>query len=124
MNRPSMICDDPQLEVLLRGDESSDEFRLLAEHIESCERCRDRLTHLAADDAVWDDIPALLRGYSGHSEFPSGDAAASQHICKSDLQFLTPPSHPEMLGRLGRYEIEKAIGSGGMGLVLKGYDTE
>ncbi len=40
------------------------------------------------------------------------------------LDFLAPPSHPELLGRLGRYEIERVIGAGGMGLVLKGFDGE
>ena len=39
-------------------------------------------------------------------------------------QILAPPSHPEMLGRLGRYEVERLIGVGGMGVVFKAFDTE
>ncbi len=34
-------------------------------------------------------------------------------------QLLSPPTHPEMLGRLGRYEIETTDRSGGMGVVFK-----
>mgnify|MGYP002623180636 CR=1 FL=1 len=123
VNQQSLICDEPALETLLRGDESSDEFRVLAEHIESCGRCRDRLTHLAADDAEWDDVSSLFRGYSASGEFAARDTTAPL-VTEADLRFLSPPSHPEMLGRLGRYEVEKVIGSGGMGIVLKGYDTE
>lgn len=39
-------------------------------------------------------------------------------------QLLQSPTHPEMLGRLGRYDVESVIGCGGMGVVMKGFDRE
>jgi hypothetical protein len=39
------------------------------------------------------------------------------------LEFLSPSDDPTKLGRLGPYEIVKVIGRGGMGIVLKGFDT-
>ena len=39
------------------------------------------------------------------------------------LDFLQAPSHPELLGKIGRYDVEQGIGTGGMGSVLKGFDT-
>jgi serine/threonine protein kinase len=68
------------------------------------------LTKLAADHDTWRDVAESLRDAPSRAEM--------------SLDFLAPPSHPEMLGRLGRYEIESVIGSGGMGIVLKGHDSE
>ena len=39
-------------------------------------------------------------------------------------KLLSTPSHPEMLGRIGRYDVECLIGSVGMGVVFKAWDTE
>ena len=37
---------------------------------------------------------------------------------------LDEPSHPELLGRIDTFEIEKVIGRGGCGVVYKGFDRE
>lgn len=41
-----------------------------------------------------------------------------------DHTLLTPSTQPESLGRLGKYEIHKIIGSGAFGVVLKAFDEQ
>ena len=126
-------CDESRLAVLLEGDDRSDAYRRSAEHVESCAHCRERLTALAADGATWREVSDLLGGYENDVDVDedrteSRDferlADASSDSINARLDFLSAPTHPEMLGRLGRHEIERTIGAGGMGIVLKGHDTE
>ena len=116
----SNSCEGVQLEVLLHGDEQTNEFQAVAEHVETCGVCRQRLTDLAGNAQSWSDVQQFLgvsRGETSAAEAPTAGRLGK-------LDFLGPPSHPEMLGRLGRYEIERVIGTGGMGIVLRGFDTE
>lgn len=120
-------ADDAELQILLYGDEDSNEYRTTAAHVENCEVCQKRLNTVAGPAQLDVETRELLSDYpweelsNSRTGFQSIDGTQDQ---SEHLTFLNPPSHPEMLGRLGRYEIERVIGSGGMGLVLKAFDTE
>lgn len=127
-------CDVVDLDVLLDGEEDSDLFRRAASHVESCSECQRRLTELSGDAHYWAVQREMLRPVAGDQpesgllcRYRSPESAPWRRhaIDESTVkELLAAPSHPEMLGRLGRYEIERIIGTGGMGIVLKGFDSE
>jgi serine/threonine protein kinase len=133
-----MRCDARRLERVLRdADEQSSEFCETARHLESCPRCRQQLADLSVSDPLITEACATLRACGEPTIDPEARSASvvislepllgddNPIDCETvSLDFLGPPSHPEMLGRIGRYEIERLIGAGGMGIVLKGFDTE
>jgi serine/threonine protein kinase len=129
-------CDDIRLRQVLTagGDDLAVE-----QHLEECVRCQSRLSELAACAEDWSQARESLQADESHELLA---AEARERPWSTDLhggtngakpaawtetmarQLLAPPSHPEMLGRLGRYEVERLIGAGGMGIVFKGFDTE
>ena len=125
-------CNDIDLVVLLDTDDDIDLHRPeISRHLESCQHCQDRLALGAADTEQWDEVQRQL--FSGGIADPEyvQSLAARQKWKRPKAwtdamaqRLLSPPSHPEMLGRVGRYDVERLIGHGGMGVVLKAYDTE
>jgi len=129
MSENRFTCDDTTLEHMLRSEQSSEPSDELLAHVETCTRCQQRISELAGPMALWHGVKAAISKAAGSDQrryFPPGtlDQSAIHWTESMAKQLLSPPTHPEMLGRLGRYEVERLIGSGGMGVVFKAFDTE
>jgi len=117
---PPACADDAALEALVSGTLAPDRERALEAHLGGCAACRGRLDALAASPESWSTVREQL---SAGAEGDDADAVPPIPALATLIQKILAPSDDErMLGRLGPYEITGIIGSGGMGIVLKGHD--
>ena len=119
-------CDPRQLESLLLESVSPDEQARLEAHLIDCDACRQRIESSAAEPATWIEVTEMLgdprwRTDDGSTKVGTQDGVLSA-IVRSVLSTLAPTDDPNMLGRIDGYEVSGVIGSGGMGVVLKGVD--
>jgi len=117
---PPACADDAALEAIVSGTLAPDRERALEAHLGGCAACRGRLDALAASPESWSTVREQL---SAGAAGDDADAVPPIPALATLIQKILAPSDDErMLGRLGPYEITGIIGSGGMGIVLKGHD--
>lgn len=114
-------------------------------HLADCPACQNKLEYLSAAPDQWAGVQAALQAPESEAsrriarsicplradgtacDSSEQEEPAAIH-CERELEYLqeklAPASHPELLGRIDRYEVEQLVGYGGMGLVFRGHDTE
>lgn len=126
---------DETMELLLDGSLRREDLARVEAHLDTCSLCRERLAESVGSREFWNEASLHLKtiGRSVSDDATtemdidlglSADFAVAHQVKDhSHLEIpLAPSDDPEMLGRLGAYEITGIIGRGGMGIVLKGWD--
>ena len=130
MSTESMNCDHNLLRLSLAENLDELQEERLEHHLAQCETCQRELERLAGERDEWSQVSVALQQEAKTNttaqpaNFNVLDDGADDLLADFAVDFLSPSSAPEAIGRIGEIDVLEVIGRGGMGVVLKGYQPE
>ncbi len=131
MNRPTYSCDLSLLQRSLEDKLSETEEEQLSAHLCECDVCQTELEKMAGHSTTWRQVGTTLKAARSSGTLAVPGFSTANHVAEEyaaaidfSVEYLEPSTEPESIGRLGDIEIQEVIGHGGMGMVLKGFQSE
>ncbi|MDX1926237.1 MAG: protein kinase [Pirellulaceae bacterium] len=121
-------CYGDRLVKLLESQLTPADERAVTAHLDHCEACREELNQLAGTVDLWQETRTVLSDTTELSSSPDVTFSVSERTFASSNNWITgllePSEEPGTLGKLDGRVVQAVIGQGGMGVVVKVWDSQ